>query len=341
MDREGMTNAAETNSCIVVGAGISGLVAARELSDAGWRVIMLDEGSRVGGRMATRRMGDGTFDHGAQFFTVRSERFQRLITRWLEAGVVEEWTRGFADAEGIYHDDSHPRYRGSEGMHSVPRHLARGLHVRTGERVVEVNVRDGGWEALTGSGTREIGAALVLTAPVPQSLLVVGSGGSALSSEACEKLDKISYAPCLALMALLDGPTGVPEPGGMQIKGEPLDWIGDNQRKGISQAPGITVHAGPEWSREYFEAGEAEITASLLSFAGERLGTDLVPKVVQTSITRWRYSWVTKPYPEPCLAASEDPPFLFAGDTFGGAKIEGAALSGLAAADRLLGRSEV
>ncbi len=121
-----------------------------------------------------------------------------------------------------------------------------------------VNVQNGGWEVRTESDTRDNGAALLLTAPVPRSLALVGSGGFELPDGARRKLENISYAPCLALMALLDGPTGVPEPGGMQIKGEPLDWIGDNQRKGISEAPGITVHAGPEWSREHFEADEVE-----------------------------------------------------------------------------------
>jgi renalase len=119
-------------SCIVVGAGVSGLIAARELSAAGWRVVVLDEGHRVGGRMATRHIGNGIFDLGAQFFTVWSERFEKLAAGWLEAGLVEEWTRGFADADAKS-NDGHPRYRGSEGMISIPRYLARGLDVHTGE----------------------------------------------------------------------------------------------------------------------------------------------------------------------------------------------------------------
>jgi len=335
-----MTNAADTDSCVVVGAGISGLVAAHQLSAAGWHVVVMDEGSEVGGRMATRLIGNGTFDHGAQFFTVRSERFERLVAGWLKAGVIEEWTRGFADAEGRHNGDGYPRYRGLEGMTSVPRYLARGLDVRTGERVVEAIVRNGAWKVRTGSRKQETAAALLLAAPTPRPLTLIDSGDFELPGESRGKLESISYAPCLALLALLDGPTGVPEPGGVQIKGEPLDWIGDNQRKGISEAPGITVHAGPGWSRKHFEAEEAEITASLLSFTGEWLGTDLIPKVAKTSIARWRYSWVTQPYSEPYLVASEDPPLFFVGDAFGGAKVEGAALSGLAAADHLLNRSE-
>jgi renalase len=331
-------NTVEANSCIVVGAGISGLLAARQLRSAGWQVVVLDKGHSVGGRMATRRVGGGTFDHGAQFFTVRSERFEKLVEEWLDAGIVEEWTRGFVDAEGRLNDDGHPRYRGSRGMSSVAGHLACGLDVRTGERVVEVKVRAGAWEAHTESGASEAGAALLLTAPVPQSLALVESGNAKLPDVARHELEYISYAPCLALLALLDGPTDVPEPGGVQVKGEPLNWIGDNQRKGISEAPGVTIHAGPEWSRGHFEVDEAEVTALLLAFAGERLASDLSSRVVETSLTRWRCSWVTQPHPGPCLVASEEPSLLFAGDAFGEAKVEGAALSGLAAADHLLGR---
>jgi renalase len=265
---------------------------------------------------------------------VRSDRFGKLVREWSGEGVIEEWSRGFADAEGRQNEDGHPRYRGSRGMSSVADHLARGLDVRTGERVVDIKFRDKAWEARTEAGSRVAGTALLLTAPVPQSLALF-EGSSALSEEARQRLAEISYSPCLALMALMDGPAGVPEPGGIQIKGEPLDWIGDNQRKGISEAPAITIHAGPEWSRENFESEEALVAASLLAFAAEQLATDLPSRVLETSLVRWRYSWVTQPHPEPCFVASGDPPLLFAGDAFGPSKVEGAALSGLAAADRL------
>jgi len=52
-------------SCIVVGAGLSGLVAAQTLSDAGVRVTVLEREHKVGGRMRTDRVRDGVFDHGA------------------------------------------------------------------------------------------------------------------------------------------------------------------------------------------------------------------------------------------------------------------------------------
>ncbi|CAN5704529.1 hypothetical protein BH24ACT22_BH24ACT22_00410 [soil metagenome] len=333
-----MPNAPSPNSCVIVGAGISGLLAAHELQDAGWEVMVLDKGRSVGGRMATRRVADGNFDHGAQFFTVRGERFEKLVNGWIEAGVAEVWARGFADTEGEPNEDGHPRYRGSEGMTSIPKHLSHGLKVKSGEKAVKVDHEGEGWKVTCESGLEVIGSALLLTSPGPQSLMLAESGGYELTDVVREQLAEISYDPCLALMALLDGPTGVPEPGGMQIKSEPLDWIGDNHRKGISEVPGITIHAGPQWSREHFDAPDKEVVELILELAGDHLGSNVAPRVIETSIARWSYSWVTTPHPEPSLVASEVPPLLFAGDGFGQPKVEGAALSGLAAADYLLGR---
>jgi renalase len=300
-------------------------------------VTVLDKGRGVGGRMATRRFGGGTFDHGAQFFTVRGDRFSDLVDGWLDAGTAAEWSRGFADADGRPNEDGHPRYRGARGMTSIPKYLAGGLDVRTGERAVKVDTSADGWEVACESGLRLEASALLLAMPVPQALELATSGNYGLPASARQQLQAVSYDPCLALMALLSGSTDVPGPGGMQIKGEPLDWIGDNQRKGISDLPAITIHAGPEWSQAHFDDDEADVVRQLIDLASDQLGADLSTRVMETSLARWRYSWVTNAHPEPILVASEDPSLLFCGDAFGQPKVEGAALSGLAAADYLLG----
>lgn len=321
--------------CVVVGAGMSGLLAARSLERAGWTTLVLDKGRGVGGRMATRRVGDGVFDHGAQFFTARSGEFKKLVEEWTEAGAAAEWSRGFAGPEGEREPDGHTRYRGSSGMTSIPKHLAEGLDVRTNEKAVHVLRSGAGWEIRTESGLAEYADALLLTAPVPQSLAVIGG---IVPTYKREDLRRISYDPCIALMALLDGSAGLPGPGGVQIKGEPLDWISDNQRKGVSEAPAITIHAGPRWSREHFGDPDDEVSSALLELAGEALGANIASKVIGTSIARWRYSWVTQNHTERFFVGVEEPPLVFAGDAFGEPKVEGASLSGLAAAEWLVRR---
>ena len=71
---------------IIVGAGMAGLSAARELEKRGRSVALLDKGRGVGGRMANRRFEGARFDTGAQFFSVRSRPFRRLLEEELLPG---------------------------------------------------------------------------------------------------------------------------------------------------------------------------------------------------------------------------------------------------------------
>ena len=75
---------------VVIGAGLAGLMAAQQLQNNGHEVVVLDKGKSPGGRLATRRIGDATLDHGAQFFTVREPEFEHEVQQWVQAGVVRE-----------------------------------------------------------------------------------------------------------------------------------------------------------------------------------------------------------------------------------------------------------
>ena len=320
-----------TQSCVIVGAGLSGLVAARTLQETGMRVTILEKEEKVGGRMRTDRIKEGVFDHGAQFFTVRGERFGEMVEGWLSAAVAEEWTRGFAEASGEKNEDGYPRYKGVRGMSAIAEHLARGLDVRTGGEVSELRRSKRGWEVVAGSSTYDA-EALVLTGPAPPALALVDGNGIPLPEEAREALQGIKYDPCIAVMALLDGEGAVPEPGGVQIGGDPLFWIADNQKKGISEVPAVTIHADPEWSREHMQVDDDRVSNLLLEEAKDYLRTG----VKTTAVYRWENSQPVTPHDEPFVYVEGPPPLVFCGDAYAGPKVEGAVLSGLAAAEKLL-----
>ncbi len=333
MDNANANASLETNTCIVVGAGLSGLAAAGRLRKAGVRVAVFEREERVGGRMRTDRVGDAVFDHGAQFFTARGDLFREMVEGWVSAGVAEVWTCGFADAEGNLDEDGHPRYRGVGGMTAVAEHLARDLGVRMGMKVEKISSDDRHWKVVAG-GSEHKADALVLAMPAPAALALADGSGVELPSDARRDLEGIVYEPCIALMAALDGPGAVPEPGGVQIGGEPLFWVADNRRKGISEVPAVTIHAGPEFSREHARTDDARVTHLLLEAAQGYLGGS---GVEVTAVYRWEHSMPAEPFEERFVHV-EGPLFLvFCGDAYAGPKVEGAVLSGLAAAEKLLG----
>jgi len=324
--------------CLIVGAGLAGLTAARRLGAAGMRAPILEAQPVAGGRLATLvDLDDGppaaVFDHGAQFFTVRDEAFARRVQTWLAAGVVVEWSRGFATADGSYYADGHPRYRAAKGMATLGSYLAEGLDVYFERPVTSIAVHRSVWRLTTSTGEQWRARSLILTPPVPQSLALLAAGSVRLPEPTQKALARISYEPCIAVMLRLNGLSRLPEPGGMWPLGEPLAWMADNHRKGISAAPGaVTLHAGTEFSESFWDAPDSEVVRRLVEAAGPWLGAE----VRRSHVRRWRHSKPAWTHPQRALYCPEPAPLILAGDAFAGPRVEGAVLSGLAAAEHLL-----
>src|SRR6185437_1249255 len=116
--------------CLIVGAGISGLMAARELAASGVTTAIVDKARKAGGRMASWRLDRGICDQGAQFFTVKSRDFRPLLDDAASRGLVERWSDGFPDAEGTLPAARHSRFRAVPTMDAIPAWLAEGRDVR-------------------------------------------------------------------------------------------------------------------------------------------------------------------------------------------------------------------
>lgn len=313
----------QTTEVLVIGAGMAGLIAAAELQRAGRRVLVLDKGRGVGGRLASRRFEGATFDHGAQFITTRDPRFAAVLERGRQEGAMEEWCRGFAG-----NADGHARWRGKPAMSAAAKHLVLGLDLHLEMPVLALRRADDRWRAETTAGRTFTAGSVVLTPPVPQSLALLDAGGIVLAPEMRTRLAAIEYERCLAVMAVLDGPSRIPPPGGLTPADGPIAWIADNRLKGISAEPAVTIHATHAFSMEHWERDRQESGRALLDAAVEWLGA----RVKTFQVHGWRYSKPIRVDEERCVLVSQTPPLVLAGDAFAGPRVEGAALSGWAAA---------
>jgi hypothetical protein len=317
-------------------------MAGRVLAARGQRPLLLDKSVSAGGRMATRRISEGRADHGAQFFTVREPAFAQLVERWLADGWIYEWARGWSDGSLTEVSDGHPRYAAHEGMNALAQRLVHGLPLRLNATAVSVQADEHGWVITDSMGAAYHGRAVLLTPPVPQSLAILDRLNVPLPPERRAELDALTYAPCVTAMIELEGDVSLPAPGAVQRPHANIYWIADNKRKGISAVPIWTAQASAEYSRVIYDLPDREIET--------KFRVDLQPflpdaAAIRTmAIKKWRYSQPEQTYAERCLVIDDAgkagvlAPLAFAGDAFGGPRVEGAVLSGLAAGEALAER---
>ncbi len=328
---------------LVVGAGLAGLICAHRLQTHGLDVTVLEKGRGPGGRQSTRRETLGphtlTFDHGAQYFTVRDPEFARFLTPFREGDdpVVERWEASVVSLEAgsiRARSENTERYVCQPGMNGLARALAEPVPTQYSTRVHACR-REGDTWVLVDEEDSELarGNALVITAPAAQALALLPD-----EAPLRERLRGMRYAPCWTVMVHF--PHSLEQDfGGAFVDRSPLSWIANNDTKpgrNPDGAPGESwvLHGSPEWSYAHLEDTHEDVTDALLVALAEAIGHDVpAPDLVRAH--RWRYALPTVSAEEPCLW-DEDWQLAIAGDGCpAGARVEGAFLSGWTAARRI------
>jgi photolyase PhrII len=361
----------------VVGAGVAGLGCARALADHGLDVRVFDKGRAVGGRLSTRRLEGASFDLGAQYFTARDPRFARVVQQLAELGIVAPWSGRLVAIDGrggpptaVDREGPIVRWVGVPTMSAAARALAEGLDIALSTRVDALLPRaldDGrpGWElfgaaapsghtlppsdarAPTAATSLGVFDAAVLTLPADQAVSLLASHAPSL----VDAMKPATLSPCFAL-AVLDAPGGALDALGYDgvfvgrdeadPDGLALAWIArDGSKPGRSVREAFMLHARSAWSARWIDAAPDAVTAAMLAAVAEAFGGP-VPTPRATHLHRWRYARALTPRAagEDAVLADLERRLVVAGDWANGGRVEGAYLSGVAAAGRLLGLPE-
>ncbi len=297
----------------VIGAGMAGLAAAITLQTAGATVTVIEKSRGLGGRVATRRVGDLAVDHGAQNIKPGESALHSLMTNQLSSKdlvQIEKPVCLWSTSAGVHAADEErnesPKYSYYNGINTIARLLAARLQELGGTVILNATVHhfatNGGTVELFDNNNVSFGEfqGVVVSAPLPQAADIVATSAPftpepILLLDRVRSLRQVEYRSCISIML---GYYNAPPPPDYyallaQDRTADLQWLAFESSKGPSHCKGthdvLIAQMGPRFSKYcYFE--EDALTASrvisdIRNVVGEPFHS---PDWFQ--VKRWKYS---------------------------------------------------
>jgi len=320
----------------------------RTLVQAGHRVTVFEKSHTVGGRMATRSSPFGTFDTGAQYFTVRDPRFVQALQT--VPNVCKAWSantvqvldeHGRVAAAGL--PAREPHWVAVPGMSALVRRWAQPLVdakcVELQTRVTHIErdaLNKAQWQLRTvgeGDSSHVYSGfdAVVLAVPSTQAQALLQDTPKAAAL--LKKTSAVTVSPCWTLMlafpqAMQPGMFALgPQWNAARSTHHRIAWLTrESSKPGRGAIERWTVQASADWSLEHLKDDPQRVQDKLIKAFAEVTGIRAEPAHVDTK--RWLYAKTDKPLGKSHLWDAKAGLGL-CGDWCLGHRVENAFVSGL------------
>jgi hypothetical protein len=343
------------NKVAVIGAGIAGLSCATALEKAGFEVTVFEKSRGVSGRLSTRVTEHWQCDHGAQYFTARDPLFYEEVQRWIGANVAQLWQPSLKVFDGKTfspkeNDSKTKRYVGYPANNSPAKWIANALNVVTETTVTSIHRHTHQWQV----NSKERGLCadhfdyVILSIPSPQAAALLNNTESSLASVCAD----VTMQPCFALMVHFNQRIHC-QFDGLFINTGLLTWVArDSAKPGRSQDSNSDIetwvlHASSQWSKAHID-DEKELVAQqmlaefskILQFDNSLNTSKQVAISAQSyALHRWLYADCER-YLMHAYEFDTEHGIGLCGDWLNGGKVQGAWLSGLKLANKLIAHNQ-
>ena len=317
----------------IIGAGLSGLTVANMLKDYA-NVTVFEKSRGVGGRMSTRRDGGFYFDHGAQFFTAKTDAFKSFISSMVDKGTIKRWDARFVEFEQqkIVNrrnwNEQDPHYVAVNSMNAIVKYLSKGIDVQLNKKIAVIK-HNGTWDLIDD-----------LENYVGSFDWVISSAPAEQTSELMPKLftyhaDIVSskMLGCFSLMLGFTKPLLLDFDAAL-VRGSDIRWISVNSSKpGREDSFCLVAHSTNKWAENHLDEDRDKLTAYLCQETSAIVGYDV--NVAQyKSIHCWRYANIEKQNKPLMIDAKQK--LAACGDWCIQGNVEAAYTSGMNIADYML-----
>lgn len=245
----------KTYDHLIIGAGLTGLSLGKMLEGKSNSVGLLEKSRGVGGRVATRRIDEQGFDHGALFLEEMIPQLQRDLIH---------------SPLGYYREG---------GMNQLMKDLAHGLEIHKEKKATQLHRGPDAWHVNCECGESFAGKKLILTAPLPQALELLKSNKLVLPEH---PLFEIRYTKSLLLLVVVKYlPLGT---FSQRWQDHQLTLMDERSL----HSHGVILRLSDELSEELFELPDEQIQQKMLSIWNASPMGKL--EIEKCEVKKWRYS---------------------------------------------------